>query len=292
MKTPFRLGYCCQNLSIPSKFRTTTVSWLNRNPDFAQKKIREIVQNNIAELSKIIHWNIGRNIFVYRLTSDFIPVADHPDYHFIWQELRHDETLWQKIKELVLRYTSLGGRIGTHPAQFTVLSSERPEVVNQSIAHLNYHDELLTCLGLPPNNYFGINIHVSNGTKHEVALNNTLRSLDRLSDSVRRRLTFETEENGCWDWQNLLQLPQPIVLDFHHHRINNRGDNWEEAFAACASTWGGSRQLTHYSEGREHPLDTKHSDFIEKTPCFPADIELECKKKDLAVLKLHETATL
>lgn len=281
---PYRLGYCCQNLSIPSRFRTTTITWLRNNPHLAAQKIQEIVFHNIGELSRIIRWNTAKGINVFRLTSDFVPAADHLDFAHVWQDLQHSEA-WNGIRNLLVGYLEKGGRIGTHPAQFTVISSERPEVVKQSIRHLQYHADLLDVLGLPRNHYFGINIHVSNGSKFDSAIYNTLKSLESLPDSVRQRLTFETEESGCWDWQNLTNFDVPIVLDFHHHRINNRGDSWSDAFAACSSTWGNITPLTHYSEGREHALDTKHSDFIKEIPCFPADIELECKKKDLALLK-------
>lgn len=283
-----RLGYCCQNLSIPSNFRTTTITWLRNNPELARKKIFEIVQHNIGQLVRVLHWNIGRNIQVFRLTSEFVPAADHPEFSHIWDEVRASN-LFDCARKTIDKYLDYGGRIGTHPAQFTVLSSERPEVINQSVRHLQYHADLLDALGVPSNQYYGINIHVSNGSKFDVALRNTLVSLDRLSNNVRNRLTFETEESGCWTWQNLIKLPVPIVLDFHHQRINNQGDSWQDAFAACASTWGEIPPLTHYSEGKDHPLDTKHSDYIKELPPFAADIELECKKKDLALLQLCKT---
>ena len=280
-----RIGYCCQNLSIPSNFRTTTITWLRNNYDLAEKKITNIVEHNLKQLVDVIHWNIGRNIQVFRLTSEFVPAADHPEFAHIWDKIKESD-LFKIARPTIERYISGGGRIGTHPAQFTVLSSERQEVVNQSVSHLKYHADLLDLLGFPSNHYFGINIHVSNGSKYESANSNVQRSLEKLPENVLRRLTFETEESGCWTWQNLIKLPVPIVLDFHHQRINNYGDSWDEAFAACSSTWGSVPPLTHYSEGKEHALDTKHSDYIVELPKFDVDIELECKKKDLAVLKL------
>ena len=116
-----------------------------------------------------------------------------------------------------------------------------------------------------------------------------MRSLDYIGENhpeILSYLTFETEENGCWTWQKLIQFGIPVVLDFHHHRRNNLGDSWDEAFAACSKTWVG-RPLCHYSEGRTHALDKAHSDYILECPQYDADIELECKAKDLAWLRLN-----
>lgn len=46
----------------------------------------------------------------------------------------------------------------------------------------------------------------------------------------------------------------------------------------------------HISEGRSKPTDRAHSDWVETLPSqvlnYPVDLEIEAKKKDLALLNL------
>jgi UV DNA damage endonuclease len=284
-----RLGYCCQNLSIPSQFKSTTVTWLKNNPAAARARIIDIARHNAVEYMKVINWNLANNCLLFRITSDFIPVPDHPDFAHVWDEIR-EMPFWDSVRTTTKRYLAAGGRLGTHPAQYCVISSERPEVRAQSIKHLVYHAQLLKTIGAITQEPFHttINIHVSNGSKYQSAWDNTRSSLTEIiynHPELMSLLVFETEENGCWIWQRLISLGQPIVLDFHHHRRNNLGDSWDEAFEACRKTWIG-RPLCHHSEGRTHPLDKAHSDYILEVPQYDADIELECKAKDLAWLRL------
>lgn len=285
-----RLGYCCQNLSIPSQFKSTTVTWLKNNRAAARARIIDIARHNALEYIKVLNWNLANNCLLFRVTSDFIPVPDHPDFSHVWDEIR-EMPFWDSVRTVTRRYLAAGGRLGTHPAQYCVISSPRPEVREQSIKHLVYHYQLLETIGaITPRVFHAtINIHLSNGSDYRMAHDNTERSLDRITLHNARllnRLVFETEESGCWTWQKLVGIGQPVTLDFHHHRRNNLGDSWDEAFAACAATWRGERPLCHHSEGRAHPLDKAHSDYITEVPQYDADIELECKAKDLAWLRL------
>ena len=282
------LGYCCQNLSIPSQFKTTTITWLKSHPAAARARIIDIARHNAVELIKVLNWNLAQGCLLFRVTSEFVPAADHPEFSHVWDEIR-EMPFWDSVRTTVRKYIAAGGRLGTHPAQYCVISSERPEVRAQSIKHLLYHSQLLRAFGLlGVRGQTFVNIHLSNGTKYATARDNTNRSIDYIVNyhpEILSYLTFETEESGCWTWQELLQFGQPVVLDFHHHRRNNLGDSWDDAFAACSKTWVG-RPLCHHSEGRAHALDKAHSDYILEVPHYPADIELECKAKDLAWLRL------
>lgn len=285
-----RLGYCCQNLSIPSQFKSTTVTWLKNNRAAARARIIDIARHNALEYIKVLNWNFANNCLLFRVTSDFIPVPDHPDFSHVWDEIR-EMPFWDSVRTVTRRYLAAGGRLGTHPAQYCVISSPRPEVREQSIKHLVYHYQLLKTIGAitPRQFHTTINIHLSNGSDYSAADYNTDKSLDVIATNhpeLLNRLVFETEESGCWTWQRLVYVGQPVTLDFHHHRRNNLGDSWDEAFAACAATWRGERPLCHHSEGRAHQLDKAHSDYILEVPCYDADIELECKAKDLAWLRL------
>jgi UV DNA damage endonuclease len=74
----YRTGYCCINLSLEEKFRTMTLAWANRNkPEDVEKKWNDIIKHNFSLFYKIISWNIENKIYLYRISSDLVPFADH-----------------------------------------------------------------------------------------------------------------------------------------------------------------------------------------------------------------------
>lgn len=285
-----RTGYCCINLTLDEKFRTMTLSWANRNkPEDVEKKWNEVITHNFTLLYKIINWNITNKIYLYRISSDLVPFADHEKWGYLWEDWRNtieNHGLVGPVRELIKRYLALGGRCTIHPGQFVSIGSPKESVRNNSIKHLEYHGQLLDLLGLPQNHNCPINIHVSNGTKdpNEIA-NNIKNSVLKLSNSVISRLVFENEQNGCWHPENLRKLfPQiPITFDYHHFRLNDGGMALDEAVRLTSESWPNNDPVQHYSEGRAHPDDPAHSDYIRILPQSQFDIEVEAKQKDLAI---------
>jgi len=289
-----RVGYCCINLSIPSKFRTTTVSWCQRNPDLFKNKLLDIYDHNFSELSKVIEWNILNNIWLYRISSDLNPLHDHPlgEYLFpAWAESLPASLV--AAKNSVKKYLDLGGRLVIHPSQYCSIGSERESVRLATIYNLSYHGTLFDLLGIPSNRFGLINIHLSGGKDPLPRIHFYYETLAALPESVTNRLTFETEHSGFWGAKNILKyFPDfPIVFDTLHHKCNSHNLPDDEAYSICESTWHGLEnipQLIHHSEGKSHPLDKSHSDYVENLPNYPADVEIEAKAKDLAVLKMFD----
>src|SRR3954465_3990154 len=79
-----------------------------------------------------------------------------------------------------------GMAISTHPGQYTVLGSVRPEVVDASLAELEYQALLLRSFGLDTSHK--LVIHLS-GTAGRF-----LAGVERLSDDARARLVVENDE--------------------------------------------------------------------------------------------------
>lgn len=282
------LGYCCINLSIKSKFKNTTQKWLFANPDLAEDKLLSIYNHNLSELIRVLDWNMSNNIKLYRISSDVIPFADHIKFQYLWQTFKiaaHPVQL--KVKE----YLDWGGRLCIHPSQYVSLGSSNPNTRDNSIRTLEYHGELLNYLGCPSDYNCPINIHLSNGRNIKDAVPFIQDCLGVLSDSVMSRLVFENEDCGNWRWQNIMRYFSnfPVTLDFHHWKINNSGEKISDVVNKCVDTWGKFDPIFHHSEGKEHPYDRSHSDFIQKLPTeyYNGYLELEAKKKDLAVLKFN-----
>lgn len=286
----YRTGYCCINLSIEEKFRTMTLAWANRNAnDVVANKWREVVKHNFSLLGRITEWNIKNKIFLYRISSDMIPFADHEKYGYLWDDWRNDpesNKILNPVKLSISRFLTLGGRFTIHPGQFVSIGSPNKQVRDSSIKNLEYHGQLLDILGLPQNYNCPINIHVSNGSKDcDTIAGNVEESLQNLSDSVRKRLVFENEQSGCWNPENLRKhFPQiPITFDYHHYNINPGDISLAKALEITSASWPNNDPVQHYSEGRSKPLDTAHSDYVKSLPDQPWDIEVEAKQKDLSI---------
>ena len=286
----YRTGYCCINLSLEERFRTITLAWANRNvKEDVLNKWNDIVKHNFSLLYTIISWNIENKVYLYRISSDLIPFADHDDWGWMWNDWRgniENYGLLGPVREIIKRYISLGGRFTIHPGQFVSIGSAKETVRNNSIKNLEYHGQLLDLMGLPQDYSCPINIHVSNGTKDcNVTANYIKNSIQLLSNSVMSRLVFENEQHGCWHPTNLCKLfPEvPITFDYHHFRLNDGGIDVGEAVRITSDSWPNNDPVQHYSEGRDNPDDPAHSDYIRILPDSQYDIEVEAKGKDLAI---------
>jgi UV DNA damage endonuclease len=267
-----------------------TLAWANRNvKEDVLNKWNDIVKHNFSLLYTIISWNIENKVYLYRISSDLIPFADHDDWGWMWNDWRgniENYGLLGPVREIIKRYISLGGRFTIHPGQFVSIGSAKETVRNNSIKNLEYHGQLLDLMGLPQDYSCPINIHVSNGTKDcNVTANYIKNSIQLLSNSVMSRLVFENEQHGCWHPTNLRKLfPEvPITFDYHHFRLNDGGIDVGEAVRITSESWPNNDPVQHYSEGRDNPDDPAHSDYIRILPDSQYDIEVEAKGKDLAI---------
>lgn len=124
-----------------------------------------------------------------------------------------------------------------------------------------------------------------------------------LSDSVKSRLTIENDDKeSLYTVKDLMYLYEtckiPIVFDYHHHKCQKDTMSEEDAVKLAASTWPADiKPVVHYSESKAlHESNSKikvqaHSDLINDLPeryGLDLDIMLECKNKELALLKIRE----
>jgi UV DNA damage endonuclease len=267
-----------------------TLAWANRNAkEVVANKWRQVVEHNFSLLGRIIEWNLKNKVWLYRISSDMIPFADHETYGYLWDEWRaalESNKILNPVKLSISRFITLGGRFTIHPGQFVSIGSPNNQVRENSLKNLEYHGQLLDILGLPKNYNCPINIHVSNGSKDcSMIVPNVEESLQNLSDSVRKRLVFENEQSGCWNPENLRKhFPQiPITFDYHHFNINPGTLSLAKALEITSASWPNNDPVQHYSEGRTKPLDTAHSDYVKSLPDQPWDIEVEAKQKDLSI---------
>ena len=291
-----RLGLCCLTLDpVKTKFKTVRKGWADSNTVDAAARLTSTWIHNLQELVLVLDFCITNNIWSYRISSDMFPLADLHPHTITWQQFKSDDVHWNTARQKIQQYVGLGGRLSTHPGQYCVMSSDRPDVVVRSVLNLELHADFFDALHIDQSYFFPINIHISNGTKQGVAALNTQRTYDTLSASLRSRLVYETEDKNYWTWQKIRQhFPSiPVTLDYHHRNINNEGETEHEAHLACVDSWApyNIKPLFHYTEGKRHALDRSHADYINCLPPYTnVDLEIEAKAKQLAIFKIRCTS--
>ena len=276
-----------------------TLAWANRNKrEDVEAKWLEVVEHNFTLLYKIINWNIQHNIWLYRISSDLVPFADHQDWGYLWERWRGDIKSYGvlgPVRKMAQEYLELRGRFTIHPGQFVSIGSANEDTRNNSIQNIEYHGQLLDLCGLPNNYSCPINIHLSNGKSGEKVVDHVYNSLSRLSPSVINRLVFENEQANYWTPVNINKhFPNtPITFDYHHYNLNPDKDvSVQDAVQLAASTWPNNDPVQHYSEGRKSPTDPAHSDYVEAMPVTPYDVEVEAKMKEKSILLFISGKTL
>ncbi len=305
-------GYACINMTLSdvpkSKRITTNRTMIKRT--FKEKGVRyasKLALDNVKDLVKILSWNEENDIRFYRMSSDIFPWCS--EYYF--HQLPH----YAEIKYW-LRYAGdfaddYGHRLTFHPGPFCCLASPKDEVVQKTYKELNNHSRIFDMMGFEPSHYNKINIHVGGtyGDKDKTA-KRFIENFHReggLDENTRKRFTLENDDKASmWSTKDIYdkihhETGIPIVFDYHHHRFCAGGLTEEQAVKLAASTWpDGVTPVVHVSESKAiESGDSKirpqaHSDFIRKPVenyGQTHDIMLECKKKELALLKLRATIT-
>ncbi|MBE9183737.1 UV DNA damage repair endonuclease UvsE [Microcoleus sp. LEGE 07076] len=285
------LGLVCITTSDAVRFRTVTRKRLLQLAETEQEKVlRELYADNLKRLDKAIDFCYANKIKLYRMTSALFPFADTD----LGETVLHSMT--EELRRVGDRAISLNIRLVLHPDQFVVLSSDKPDVVKNSIKILATHALILDMLGQPRSPWALMNIHGGKGSRTS-QLTSVIRDLP---ESIRSRLTFENDEYAYSSSELLevcLDTAVPMVFDAHHHVIHEHLESYDdpsvaEMLAAARTSWAFPQwQLVHISNGKEFFADPRHSDLIVDMPeCYYQApwIEVEAKFKELAIDKLRK----
>ena len=274
-----RLGYACVNTQLPSAARTVRLA------NATAERLRALIAGNLDALEGILRWNMKHDIEVFRITSDLIPFGSHAVNDLVW---------WEEFADRLDRIGALGGRLSTHPGQYTVLSSARPDVVANAVAELEYHDRLLSAFGLDSSHKTVLHV----GAPGRFRL-----GFEQLSQGARSRLVLENDERVPLEGVLKLaeQVDVPVVFDIFHHRLTPSfpGLSVRELVLRSAETWRGSdgRQKIHFSTQAPEKRPGAHADTIDldafrelvaEVGDLPLDCMLEVKDKEQSVLGARE----
>jgi len=299
-------GLCCQYLISRNKRDGTTIyeniideKSLQLGQFKAGKydatRIVNTYINNVEEHIKILPKLVEDNIRSFRISSSLFPL-----FEFNRELAISNEILLNRLTTLGKLFRENNIRVTTHPGQFTVLSSDRDEVVQNSIRELEYHAWIFDMMGFEQTPYYAINIHGGKADRSERLID----VIKTLPANVKNRLTLENDEK-CYNVKQLLQIHEkcgvPIVLDSHHYNFNSNDLVYDDAHSATMLTWGQIKPLQHisntepgmengsFNERRQHSnfLHYINSHQLDALRNDTIDVDIEAKMKNLALLKLR-----
>lgn len=235
-------------------------------------------------------------IGAFRVLSPIFPRYTHPEVGYGLDDLQQAASIRETLEKVNAHRKLCDIRLSFHPDQFITISSQRIDVVENSLRELEYHGIVSELIGAEV-----INMHGGGAFGDKVSSMQRFRkNFERLSERVQKRLSLENDDliytladlyPVCRD------LGIPLVYDVHHHRCNPDGLSVEEATQMSVETWdrAGKEPYFHISSpamgwGAKKPR--KHADYIDVND-FPdfwtdmsATIDVEAKAKELAVIKL------
>lgn len=289
-----RLGLCCIFRDQPIKFRTTTAAAIKRlPPDEGRMKLAQLCAANASALMEALQFCSHNGIGCFRVNSQILPLKTHPDVGYDLMGLPGGPEIVNQFRKCKVFAKSARLRTTFHPDQFVVLNSPRPDVVDQSIAELEYQAEVARWIGADV-----VNIHGGGAYGDKLtALQTFSKNFARLSRDARRLVTLENDDR-IFTPADLLPFCRkhkiPFVYDIHHHRCTPDGMTEEDATKQALATWD-REPLFHISsplEGWKGPNPQRHHDYINLRD-FPKfwngldlTVEIEAKAKELAVKKL------
>ena len=309
----------------PLNYRGTTIKWLRENQDLAQERVYDIVEHNLNATERLVDYvaSLPLSQRMLRIGSDMLPAYTHTDYGHYTKSNFITDAIATKLSSIGDKARKNGVRLSMHPGQFTVLASDRPDVVESSIKEFEYHADIIRYMGYGREfQDFKCNVHIS-GAQGPAGIK---AILPRLSKEARNTITIENEENK-WGLNETLELADDLalVLDIHHHwcREGEYIQPTDDRFKRVVDSWRGVRPAMHYSVSREDYLVDHdpnvlpnmkslleqgykkgklraHSDYMWNTAVNEwagsfreyADIMVEAKAKNLASIPFEEATNV
>ena len=275
------------------------------------------LRHSLKNLAAILDYLDRHDIRMYRMPTALAPYASHPDLPQFHDQVRECA---QPLAEIGAIARDRGIRLSTHPGQYTVLNSERPEVQAAAIAELEVQAALLDAMDLGPEAVVVLHVGGKSGGI-DAAMDRFVAGFEGLSERARARLVVENDDR-TFALTDVLRLAERtglrVVWDILHHRCHDpERISDREALAAALATWPAAQTpKIHVSSPRLDveertvrsgrrverrlvlPQLRAHADLIDPIGFesflrdAPAgrdfDIMLEAKAKDLALRRLRD----
>jgi len=281
------IGFACMSKKCNTKYQTFRLA------SFSEYRLKQAITHNLKETERTIQHCISEGIKLFRLSSDLVPFASHE----IMKDIDYMSWMQSDLKRIGGIAKNNNMILSMHPSQMCVLSSNKDEVVNNSIKDLMYHYDILNAMGLSE---FNIIIHVGGvyGNKQE-AMQRFVNVFKSLPVDLRNHILLENDDKS-YTISDIMEIHKEngvrVVLDLHHMYCNNDGTelDLEAIFATCGA---GKVPKIHLSSPKSVEAFRSHSeiidfdyckDFFEKYKGLEFNVMIEAKDKDLAVEKFIE----
>ena len=264
-------GYACINMELayPPKGvqRVTTGRSMIKRTYLAKGNsyASEITLKNAMDLDKIIDWNILNGYNFFRITSTLAPWKSLYD----WTDLPEIDKIKQYLHSAGTKATTHGLRLTTHPGPFNVLTSPHKHVVENCVADLTYHGDMLDMMKLSRTPYNKINIHIGGAYGDKPgSLERFCKNFELLPESVQSRLTVENDDKASmfstkFLYENIYKVSgTPIVFDSHHFSLGPQDASYNESFDMAFDSWPSTiTPSCHHSNGKKEFEDLLKQDF-------------------------------
>ncbi|KAB7671865.1 UV DNA damage repair endonuclease UvsE [Bacillus sp. B1-b2] len=297
----YRFGYVSHATSLWDASPSKTITFA-RYKDLSKEEKREkllaVTAQNLEHTLRALHYNIGHEILLYRMSSSIVPLATHPEVN--WDFVSPFKEKWLEIGELVKKHKL---RVSFHPNQYTLFTSPRNEVTDNAVIDMDFHYRMLEAMGVAEQSVINIHIGGSYGDK-ENTISRFYRNLQKLPPSIKKVMTLENDDKTYTAEETLLtcQLEKiPLVFDYHHHMANLSTKPLEELLLPIMETWKyrGLTPKIHLSSPKSEKEFRSHADLVDAEfvkPLFALlqplgmdiDFMIEAKAKDRACLQLVE----
>lgn len=306
-----RFGYVAMSVLVknasPSKTMTATRFASLEDREAAVRKLERIAEENLQNSLRLLRHNRAHDIHVYRFSSKLIPLISH-ELLAGWDPFPRLASSFHELGEYAKRHKM---RTSFHPDHFTVLSTPREEVLRHSVQDLHTHVRMLDAMGLDESAKCNIHIGGTYGDR-EAAMERFIQNFKQLDSAIQRRITLENDDKTFTALETLTaceELNVPMVLDIHHHQVNDGGIDAVSLWPRVQRTWekkeremAGSGPLPpkiHVSSPKSENEQRAHADYVDKeqllgflraiAPSTPGvDVMIEAKQKDGALLKLMD----
>jgi UV DNA damage endonuclease len=254
-----------EEIQRPLNTRATTVAWLNRQTrEVAEERMWDIMVHNLESIRRLVEYvgSLPEQYRMVRLGSDILPMYTEPTWSYFWRKGDVLEYLARAFNTVGDTARNLRVRLSFHPGQFTVLASDRDDVVAKSIEEFEYHVDMARWMGYGQQwQDFKINVHIA-GKRGPQGI---IDILPRLSPEARNTLTIENDEM-TWGIDASLELAEHValVLDIHHHWVHSGEyiQPTDDRYLRIIDSWRGVRPVIHYSVSREDLLVDHDPDIL------------------------------
>jgi len=296
-----RFGYVSHSMGLwnasPSKTVTYT-RFTQLPPSERMEKLLAVTAMNLNNTERMLHYNIGHEIELYRLSSSIVPLATHPEVR--WDFVTPFRDKWRGIGELVKKHHL---RVSFHPNQFTLFTSPREEVTKNAVIDMECHYRMLEAMGVEKESLINIHIGGAYGNKEE-SLERFRVNLKSLPAPIKEIMTLENDDK-TYTTDETLKICQlegvANIFDYHHHMANPGEASLEQLLPDIFATWEKRNLIPkiHISSPKSPSAFRSHSDYVDMEFLQPllsilhslkhdVDFMIEAKMKDLAMLKLVE----